>query len=277
MDSIWRDIVLEALEKSVSENREAVAGAKLKQLITSTAKAQGYDFPPEGHGAEKFADFIGHFDKDLVVFRRKGKDILVAPVGSASLLFEQERDTAPQLRSDVFKAFTQIPRAGNTQTPWYMVAVDQFTWLSDTSAVDLGETKPVPPATLETEIGDRQAFLEGAGLDEQTRNVLASTLTGHSALWAFSQALRTRGLAREWHSFRLERVLGRIRQWCKDVDVPWRTAWLADTVTQNGPSAPPLKVPGQREAFNQMFSSLSDSDIQRITVPLDVVLKLLQG
>ena len=58
MDAVWRDIVLESLTRGVGQNRGAVAGAKLRQLIEAAAKDRGLLFPPEGSEQEKFADFL---------------------------------------------------------------------------------------------------------------------------------------------------------------------------------------------------------------------------
>ena len=150
-------------------------------------------------------------------------------------------------------------------------------WVPEGAAIDGTQLKAVPPATLEDEIGHRQAFLDSISLDETSRNAMLQTLTTTSALWAFSQAVRTRGLSKKWHAFRFERILSRIRSWCKAVGVPWREAWLAESGSTDWAAALPMKSePQQRENLTQILGRLSDADLQRISVPLDLVLKMMR-
>jgi len=278
MDAVWRDIVLESLTRGVEQNRGAVAGAKLRQLVEAAAKDRGLLFPPEGSEQEKFADFLKRFDADVVVLKRKGRDLLAAPTASASLLLEASTADSAELRGDVFKAFTQIPKVNPKELPWYVVATDRFMWVLEGAAIDETQLKAVPPATLEDEIGHRRAFLDSVSLDETSRSAIFQTLTTTSALWAFSQAIRTRGLSKKWHSFRFERIVSRIRAWCKSVDVPWREAWLAEAGSSDwGAAAPMTSEPQQRENLTQILGRLSDADLQRISVPLDLVLKMMRG
>ena len=117
MDQVWRDILLESLTRGVEQNRGAVAGAKLRQLVEAAGKDRGLLFPPEGSEQEKFADFLKRFDSDVVVLKRRGRDLLAAPASSASLLLEASTVDSAELRGDVFKAFTQIPKAAPRSYP----------------------------------------------------------------------------------------------------------------------------------------------------------------
>jgi hypothetical protein len=278
MDAFWRDVLIEALDRGVEQTRGPVAGAKLRQLVTAAAEARGLLFPPEGSEQEKFADFLKRFDSDLVVLRRKGRDLLVAPIASANLLLEESTSDSAQLRSDVFNAFTQIPKVNPKELPWYVPATDRFMWVVEGTAVDETQLKSVPPATRNEEISDRQAFLDSASIDEATRNTIAQTLATQSALWAFSQSIRTRGLAKKWHSFRFQRIVSRIRRWCQAVNVPWRESWISESDAMDSDDSQKLpSEPNQREHLTQIIARLSNEDLQRISVPLDLVLKIVRG
>ncbi len=135
MDAVWRDIVLESLTRGVEQNRGAVAGAKLRQLVWAAAKDRS-SISSRRKRTGKFADFLKRFDADVVVLKRKGRDLLAAPTASASLLLEASTADSAELRGDVFKAFTQIPKANPKELPWYVVATDRFMWVLEGAAID---------------------------------------------------------------------------------------------------------------------------------------------
>lgn len=278
MPDVWPEIVAEALKQGLIASKGAVPGAKLRQLIARTAHRYGVQYPPAGQEDEKFGEFLNRFSSLLILLRRHGQDILIAPVDQPQMLDIPEGGQT-QLREDIFEAFTHIPRELPPAEPWYARDTDTIKWSPANEPLDMERFVRILPATLSQELEDRKAFALSSGIDSQIKDSLVATLEDHSALWAFSRIVKEHGLARKWHLHRLQAVVLRIRNWCESKHVEWREDWLRSKTNQPSRmhsinvSTP---IDGQRFLFGKFVEALSDEDLKRVSVPLDIVLKLLQ-
>ena len=275
IDEIWQVIMAEALENAFQVSRGAVAGARFREVVAATASKHGQQYPPTD---EKFGDFLKQFSSLLIVLRRPGKDLLVAPADRPELLAGGGGDNQAFIRDDVFEAFTRIPYETPPSEPWYRRDNDTFCWIRNGGIVDETQFLRVPPRTEAQEVEERRAFANLSQYD-RIKDELLKTLDTHAALWAFSRVMKEKGLGREWHVFRLQSIVKRIRVWCEEQHVEWRDEWLTPTKVA---AAPRVTTGAQREetsqkvAFTKLVEVLSEEDIKRIQVPLDVVLRLLQ-
>jgi hypothetical protein len=278
MNEVWPAIVAAALKQGVQSSKGAVPGAKLRQIIARIAPKYGEQYPPAGQEDEKFGEFLNRFSSLVMLLRRDGQDILVAPVDQPQLLDISESGRT-QLREDIFEAFTRIPRESPPVEPWYARDTDTIKWSPANESLDLERFVKIPPATLSQELEDRKAFALSSGIDSQIKDSLVATLEDHSALWAFSRTLKEHGLARKWHLYRFQALVMRIRNWCESQHVDWREDWLRSKTDQpNRPKSVNMSQPieERRHLFGKFVEALSDDDLKRVSVPLDIVLKLLQ-
>lgn len=280
MSDVWSQIVAEALKRGLEVSKGAIPGAKLRQLIARIAPKYSEQYPPAGHEDEKFGAFLNRFNSLLLVLRRDGQDILVAPVDKPQLLdIAESGQGQTQLRDDIFEAFTHIPRESSPLEPWYERDTDRVQWSAKNEPLDAKRFVKIPPATLNQEVEDRRSFALSSGIDTEISDSLLATLQEHSALWAFSKIVKEHGLARKWHLFRFQAVVMRIRAWCETEQIEWREDWLRSKSAQPNYAKPiglSLPIDGQRHLFGKFVEALSDEDLRRVSVPLDIVLKLLQ-
>jgi hypothetical protein len=282
MDEIWTQIVTEALERGLRETKgRPVPGAKLRKLVASVATQHGQSYPPAAFEGASFSDFLKACDSILIVLKRPAQDLLIAPVGQAELLLNtSEQGSRAEIRSDVFDAFTRIPRTGDTKACWYDSVSDRFLWLDAASAGANDALIPGPRTSKEQEIEDRQAFVDAGVQPTETREALLRTLTetGNSSLWAFSNVLRASGLSRKWHEFRFQRLTGRIRAWSEQANQVWRDDWLVageTTANRKFETAVEAGTAPSRANLQALISRIDEADLQRISVPLDIVMKWL--
>jgi len=277
MSDVWHEIVAEALKQGVEISRGAVPGAKLRQLIARLAPKYDQQYPPPGHENEKFGEFLKNFGSLLVLLRRDGQDILVAPVDKPQLL-DIAQGSQTQLREDIFEAFTHIPRESPPVEPWYDRDTDMIKWSTVNDSPN-GLVK-IPHATLSQELEDRKTFALSSGIDSQIRESIVASLEEHSGLWAFSRIVKEHGLSRKWHLYRFQAVVARIRKWCDSEHVEWRENWLHSKTDQPNPvkssKTSSTIGAGQGHLFEKFVQALTDEDLKRVSVPLDIVLKLLQ-
>jgi hypothetical protein len=213
----------------------------------------------------------------LIVLRREGQDLLVAPSDVPELL-DHSANAYAQIRDDIFEAFTHIPKGSPPRQPWYVQDTDTIEWLTEDENLNGARFVRIPPATLDQELAERRAFSLLPGIEKDVQDKLLGTLTAHSALGSFSAALRAHGLARKWHFYRFSEVLRRIKRWCEAEKVVWRDEWItpvnqhakADALTFSSASAE-----GLRNSLGHFVETLTDEDLRRISVPLDIVLKIL--
>lgn len=280
MDEMWTQIVTEALERGLRETKgRPVPGAKLRKLVGSVAAQHGQSYPPAAFEGSSFSDFLKACDSILIVFKRPAQDLLVAPVAQPELLLNiSNQESRAEIRQDVFDAFTRIPRKGDAKLSWYESERDRFLWLDGDSVGANDGLIPGPRASKEQEIDDRRSFVETSVQAEETKQALlrALTETGSSGLWAFSNVLRTSGLSRRWHEYRFQRLTGRMRAWSEHARQVWRDDWLVAGEISASRKAEPAAAVGSatdRARLQELFSRIDEADLQRITVPLDIVMK----
>jgi hypothetical protein len=276
MDEAWNAVVAEALKRGLETSDGAVPGAKLRELIARIASKHGVSYPPLGHENEKFADFLKQFNWSLIVLRREGQDLLVAPSDMPQLL-DRSGNAYAQIRDDIFEAFTHIPKGSPPRQPWYVRGTDTIEWLAENENPDGARLVRIPPATLDQELNDRRAFSISAEIEKDVQDRLLGTLTAHSALGSFSVVLRAHGLARKWHFYRFSEVVRRVKKWCEAEEVTWRDEWITPINQQSKvdvPTLPSAVAEARRSSFGHFVETLSDEDLRRISVPLDIVLRL---
>jgi hypothetical protein len=280
MDGNWSEIIKKALQLGLESSKGAVPGAKLRQIISRIAHDFSEQYPPPGHESEKFREFLGHFPSLLTILSRDGQDILVAPFDRPELLVISNTQQT-QIREDFFEAFTRIPRESPPKEPWYERSTDSIRWASAFETLPPLEFVRIPPATLEQELADRRNFSSSTEIEPQVRQTLLATLGDHAALWAFSGVLKEYGLAYKWHLFRFRALVLRIRAWCNSENIDWREDWLlpkADQPSRTKEMTLQAFIDGPRNPYRieGFMKNLSDEDMKRISVPLDIVLKLLE-
>jgi hypothetical protein len=276
MDEIWNEVVAEALKRGLETSDGAVPGAKLRELVARIAPKHGVSYPPPGREDEKFAGFLKQFSSSVIVLRREGQDLLVAPSDAPQLL-DRSANVYAQIRDDIFEAFTRIPKGSPPRQPWYARDTDTIEWLTEDENPDGVRFVRIPAATLDQELSDRRAFSLSPGIEKDVQDKLLGTLTAHSALGSFSAVLRAHGLARKWHFYRFSEVVRRIKKWCESEKVLWRDEWITPVnqhSTANAVAAPSASTEARRTSFSQLVETLTDEDLRRISVPLDIVLKL---
>jgi len=278
MDEVWKQIVVEALAVGLKTSDGPVPGAKLRQLILKVARRRDLTYPPSGHEQESFGDFLKHFESIALVRRREGRDLVVAPADMPQLLADAPEGGATRLREDIFEAFTRIPRGLPPSEPWYVLSDDTVVWLLPTELSGSGELVKIPAATLELELGERKSFIQSVDLAEDVKNRIAGSLDTHSGLGSFSKLIKAHGLSQIWHRHRFQAVVRRIRAWCTAAGVPWREEWVSssDASKQLAPTGDDLPGTNQRQLFERLVQSLSEEDLRRISVPLDIVIKLIR-
>jgi hypothetical protein len=276
MDDVWNEVVAEALKRGLESSDGAVPGAKLRELVARTAPKHGVSYPPPGREDEKFADFLKQFSSSLIVLRRQGQDLLVAPSDMPQLL-DRSANVYAQVRDDIFEAFTRIPKGASPRQPWYARDTDTIEWLSEDENPDEARLIRIPAATLDQELSGRRAFSLSPVIEKDVQDKLLGALAAHSALGSFSAVLRAHGLARKWHFYRFSEVVRRIKQWCESEKVQWRDEWITP-INQHSKADAVAALSGSGEAsrtsFGQFVETLTDEDLRRISVPLDIVLRL---
>jgi hypothetical protein len=158
-----------------------------------------------------------------------------------------------------------------------VVADDKIVWLLSTELSGSGELVKIPAATLEQELSERKSFIQSADIAQETKGQIATSLDAHSGLGSFSKLIKAHGLAQMWHRHRFQTVVRRIRAWCAATGVSWREEW----VSSDDASKPLIQAgdePGknQRYLFERFIEALTDEELRRISVPLDIVLKVMK-
>jgi hypothetical protein len=136
---------------------------------------------------------------------------------------------------------------------------------------------PIESTTEAKEIELRQAFAE----QFTARQSLLDALKRPLPLTAFGRAVREAGLQRQWHSFRTEKVVEKIQRWAKEQQIEWKDAWLTEGWTDHAKNSKASysdeATHAEGDALQFLFSRLDAVDIQRISIPLDLVLKAISS
>jgi hypothetical protein len=151
-------------------------------------------------------------------------------------------------------------------------------WLLPTELSGSGELVKIPAATLEQELSDRKSFIQTAEISQEAKDQIATSLDTHSALGSFSKLIKAHGLAQIWHRHRFQTVVRRIRSWSAATGVSWREAWVSsEDASKPGIQAGDEPSKTQHYLFERLIDALTDEELRRISVPLDIVLKVMKG
>lgn len=280
MDNLWHNLLIDALKALTDRTGEPVSGAKLRAAVKKLADDRSLPFPPDG--VTKWSTFLASFPSDITVVPNPGSDVLVVPANRPDL-HAAATAKAPtvqpvRMRSDMFEALTRIPDAGDCAL--YIPESDAVLWQK------IGETKPpnavqFATATLEAEIDLRRRFAEDWVSDKgEAKNALLNALASSGSLRNFSHMIRQYGLMQDWHVFRIGAMSGKLRDWAQSNGLTFQDDWLglgAPKVSTNVDSGASIAAMGGKRGLVELAGLLSDEDISRISVPLDIVLRLLAG
>jgi hypothetical protein len=278
VNQVWDEIVAEALARSIAEVNGPISGARLRQSLLRVAEQRGLTYPPAGTPDIKFSDFLRQFENRLIVLRRPGRDILVAPADNPQLLVESsDKDRSAEFREDIFQAFTIIPKPAEGR-PWYSVRDDQIRWMTD--AEDKTGLIQIPPATWDNEVAIRRSFVDSLP-EGFARQRLSAALESQYALRDFKAALAAARKLRDWHHYRFDFLVKTIRQWCTQNGLSWLDGWLK-TAKEVGAQRAEMKsaLPvsrGDREVLTQFLANLPKEDLMRIHVPLDLLMRMMES
>ena len=288
--SDWFDLTKRALDREVERSNAAVSGAKLRSEVGKLAAEEGKIFAHEGFPS--FSAFVERVP-GLSVYWRKGRDFLVFPEDRPELLAavaagnsRAAAEPGARLRNDLFEALTRLPSSA-AGLPFYRVSTDRVQWLAhDVNAESPdGDLLSLPVSSIDGEVGIRRRFVEGhTALNETARTDLVQAVDDPvTPLRQFTAALQRHGLASAWHEFRLLALIETLKDWARKHKLEWRAQWLvstqrtgepefvAETLTESNASSARLSP----RDLGTLIASLSIEDMRRISVPLDIVLKLL--
>ena len=277
MTDRWREIVHEAIQ---ANSTQPVMGTHFRAAIDSAASKRGLQFPPSGEPALRFIQLLQRYPDLVSILRRPGQDFLVGPAGRSDLLVKGiKKGRFYGIRHDLFQAFTTVSH----NRPYYDKSADQLVWQTPGEGQAMPDSwVPIEPTTEAAEIQLRRDFAETREEQSTIRSQLLGALTNPAPLSVFGRAVREAGLQREWHSFRTERLLEKIQRWAKDKQIQWKDAWLTEGPTdytrKNETSlSSDTRIRTEDDPLQVLFSGLNAADIQRISIPLDLVLKAISS
>jgi hypothetical protein len=277
MDEQWKQVVIEALARTAKKSSKAVPGAKLRETIARVATEMGLRYPPAGHEGESFSDFLKLFESELLIRRPKGEDFVVAPVDMPQLLLDVADSAGTRVREDMFEAFTKIPRGSPPLQPWYVPENDTVEWLAANEPPGLRRLVSIPPSTLQQELDERRTFVQSSEIEGEVKDRIVAALSSHAGLGSFAKVIAAHGLARKWHAHRFQAVVRRMKAWSEAEHVPWREDWIITSDHRSPPNIGIGKATDEsRNLFGRFVEALSDDDLRRISVPLDIVLKIVK-
>jgi len=281
MENIWLGILKEALNDLAARIDSPVGGAKLRTAVKKLAEDRGEQFPPEG--MTKWTAFLESFPSDITVIRVPGSDVLVVPadrpdlqaiaVATAGTSSTAHGSSIGRIRSDIFEALTRIPKPSERAV--YLPDADAVLWLK-VNEIQPPNSVQFPLTTLDAEIALRRKFAESGGsVTEAAKNALNQACYSEGPLRQFTQAIRSYGLIQDWHVFRMNALLARLREWAQSNELQFRDEWAGVEKPQGGGAIDATSATINKRGLVELAGLLSDDDIARISVPLDVVLRLL--
>lgn len=257
----WKPLISQAIEKAIEKRNEPIPGAAFKHILLRIAENEEL---PDG----KFSNFLAGFPDQITIIQREGQDILITPAGRPELIKTTMK--SERIRQDLFKAFTDIRV---DITAWYCKTDDTITYLDrDVNPGD--DYLLIPSVTFESEKHLRQKFSETQH-DDTIRRQLQESLNNDFPLKQFSSTLRQVNKFKEWYEYRLADTKEAIVRWAQTGGVDYGKDWF---ITEK---ATPVKQIN-RIIYNNNFvgaaiNSLDISDLSRIMVPLDIVVKLMKN
>ena len=281
MDDIesWREILKESLQVATQGSQKPVPGARLRKTVAEVAEGRGLSYPPRGLTTGKFLEFVEAFPTEAIFVRRESGDVWIAPAAHPELLTKSEADGAQRqvgIRQDLFAAFT---RFDELQSAWYDPLHDVVLWEEKSSNLP-DPWKRIPAADIPRALEDRKAFVETIA-EPASKARLTEALRSERSLTAFAAAVRELGLQPIWHRFWISLLTDRIKHWADSWNLVWNSAWITASPRGADP-AEARTAPGSdvnREWRNNLamfFQSLTESDLQRISIPLDIVVKSIK-
>ena len=271
------EILKEALNTLSARTDAPVAGAKLRAAVKRLAEDRGESFPPQG--MPKWLAFLESFPNDISIIRNRGSDVLIVPANRPDLQAAAVATATPQvsmhvrLRSDIFEALTLIPIPG--QIAIYLPETDAVLW-QYVNEVRHPNGVEFPLSTLEAEVALRHHFAEScASVTEAAKDALDQALGSDGPLRQFTYAIRSYGLIQHWHIFRMSALSERLRLWAQTHGLLFSDKWLGLDKAKTSTESEASVVAENKRGLVELAGMLSDDDISRISVPLDVVLRLL--
>lgn len=275
MENVWQELINEALTELVERTGAPAPGAKLRSAIAHLARQRGLDFPPTG--VRKFTELVEAFPADFILQRRPGSDVLVVPAARAELLAIEQPGAAPavaRIRQDIFDALTKVPVPAYG-LPYYEPEKDHVLWIRESDQPPKTAVA-MPATTLDEELALRKAFIEEAEPVDPGKNALVASLETTRPLRDFSDAVQEFGLVKKWHTFRVVRLATRLREWSVRTSLAWQPSWVDATELRSTAASPaaPVSLDNKRHLL-ELSSLLTEEDLARISVPMDIVLRLL--
>lgn len=277
MNNVWQEILQEALNQLIQRSNTPVAGAKLRSTVAQIARDRGLEFLPTG--VRKFSELVEAFPADFIVQRHPGSDILVVPTARAELLAAERPRAASstaRVRQDLFDALIRVPQAAYG-LPYYDPTRDAVLYVKEGEEVPASAVA-IPPTSLPAEIQLRRQFIAETELVDAAKEALTNSLVaGSTPLRDFSNSIQEFGLVKRWHSFRVALLAKRLREWSVDKALTWQPSWVDASeprlVAVSTPVAPVSQ--DEKRQLSELASALTMEDLCRITIPMDIVLRLL--
>ena len=263
-------LLTRALEDAAhTRNSRVITGAVFSTFVRDLGRELETD--ALAHPEQSFKDFLLDHPQAVWVIPRKRQDILVAHPAAAG---EVARKVAPALlRHDLYEAFTDLDESHRYV---YDAKADEARRSNDSHPL-VPPSPPlysIPQNTEVAEITIRTAFAEVGDIEADVAEALRSSLTQTKPLTAFAAVARERNVAKAWHDFKFARLLHRINEWAVMERIPWQSGWIqSDEPTAEGAPAPATTK--AIEGIERALGSLSEADLARIMVPLDIVARLL--
>ncbi len=276
--SVAPDPWAEAIREAIGNNSaKAVVGTRFRQAVMAACGKRNLQFPPANEPNLPFLQLIERYPQILSVLRRPGQDFLVAPAERSDLLSDEVRDRLYGIRGDFFEAFTII---SESHRPFYDKTADHVIWKKVTDPLT-DSLISIDRPTEKTEVELRKAFADSrAESVPDARPQLLAALNEARPLQTFGNVVRAdANLQREWHSFRTGRIVKKMQEWANNNELQWKNVWLTER-----PSYPHrISEADKSQQFSQdtsmqfVLPGLDTGDMQRIYVPLDLVIKIISN
>lgn len=260
-----KQIIIEETQK----RNAAISGAAFKQVLQQRSDIE----LPEG----KFGDFLQQHSDVITIIKRNGSDILLIPKGEVHLLEKSLSNltyATKKVRKDFYQAFTVI---APDKKCWYDIKNDSIKWLARDETVP-HHFVSIPDRTEEMEISIRRDFVDNLP-DSEAKYDLNKCFTKSWALSIFGQQIRRAGLADKWFDYRINNVVESINTWANNANIPIHESWFSGVLIGGHADSILAEEKLPEASVNSLvldkLKTLDQADLSRITVPLDIVIKLL--
>lgn len=134
-------------------------------------------------------------------------------------------------------------------------------------------------ATPKLSAGARETFVKRPeGMAQMAKDALRAALGSDGPLRQFSYAIRSYGLIQDWHLFRMTALSEQLRSWATAHALSFKDDWFGSDEPRTivtPATALAAVAAGNKRGLVELAGLLTEDDISRISVPLDVVLRLL--